>query len=664
MDFRDKTQQELIRELEVVKAENLTLKETLADTSKIFKQSENLLRICEGNLASLLESTGYSIWSVDKDFKILTLNQLFKREFAKSFGVELKKGDRITDFVSEQEGAKWSRRYKTVLTGSSLTELEEYGLEDGKCFFEVTLNPIWNNGEASGILVVSSNITEQKRAENKIRHSEEKYRNLVETASDSIFSLSEHGLFLDVNHFGSKMLGLSKKEMIGKPISFVDPNFSVEEFLEFWKPIPYYEQRIFETTHRMFNGTLIPVEVSAQKYLVNGKTFYYGIARNITERKLAEAALHEREKKHQAIIHTAMDGFWLLNMQGQLIEVNDTYSRMSGYAAEELLSMHISDLDACEEDHDALMHIQKVLTLGQDRFESKHRRKDGSVFDVEVSVQYIPFDKGQMVSFLQDITERKKAEQELIVAKERAEESDRLKSAFLANMSHEIRTPMNGILGFTELLKEPNLRGDKQQEYIRIIQKSGARMLNIINDIVHISKIEAGQMEVCNVESNINEQMEFIYTFFKPEVESKNITFSFTNSLSDQESIIVTDREKVYAILTNLIKNAIKYTCSGSIECGYDLKPVKGKSSRSGAYAELEFFVKDTGIGIPKDRQEAVFERFVQADISDKMALQGAGLGLAISRAYAEMLGGKIWVESEEGKGSTFYFTIPYKTQS
>ncbi|MFZ4464481.1 MAG: ATP-binding protein [Bacteroidales bacterium] len=238
---------------------------------------------------------------------------------------------------------------------------------------------------------------------------------------------------------------------------------------------------------------------------------------------------------------------------------------------------------------------------------------------------------------------------ELQIAKERAEESDRLKSAFLANMSHEIRTPMNGILGFAELLKEPGLTGDQQQEYIRIIETSGARMLNIINDIVSISKIESGTLEVSNIESNINHQMEYIYDFFKPEAEAKGLKLSFINSLPAKNAIIRTDREKVFAILTNLVKNAIKYTLKGSIEFGYLKKD-----------DFLEFYVKDTGMGVPKHRQEAIFERFVQADIEDKMALQGAGLGLAITKSYVEMLGGKIWVESEEGLGSTFYFTLPH----
>jgi signal transduction histidine kinase len=250
---------------------------------------------------------------------------------------------------------------------------------------------------------------------------------------------------------------------------------------------------------------------------------------------------------------------------------------------------------------------------------------------------------------------------QLIIAINKAEESDRLKSAFLANMSHEIRTPMNGILGFAGLLKEPNLTGEKQQKYIQIIEKGGARMLNIINDIVSISKIESGQVEITLKETNINKQIEYIYTFFKPEVEKKGMLFSFRNSLPSKEAIINTDREKVYAILTNLVKNAIKYSEKGSIEFGYNLK----KGSK---LTELEFYVKDTGIGIPLGRQEAIFERFVQADIEDKMAQQGAGLGLSISKAYVEMFGGKIWVESEEENltagrtgGSTFYFTLPYQ---
>ena len=243
---------------------------------------------------------------------------------------------------------------------------------------------------------------------------------------------------------------------------------------------------------------------------------------------------------------------------------------------------------------------------------------------------------------------------ELVQAKELAEQSDKLKTAFLANMSHEIRTPMNGILGFAQLLENPGLAGEQQQEYIEIIKLSGNRMLNIINDIVDISKIEAGLMEVHITETDINEQTSFIYTFFKYQAKDKGLSFAFNNGFVSNRAIIKTDSEKLYAILTNLVKNAIKFTDEGSIEFGYKL--IENQQHAP----QIEFYVKDTGIGIPADRLKAIFDRFVQADISDIRAHQGAGLGLSISKAYIEMLGGKIRVESQEGAGSIFYFTLPY----
>jgi signal transduction histidine kinase/ActR/RegA family two-component response regulator len=250
--------------------------------------------------------------------------------------------------------------------------------------------------------------------------------------------------------------------------------------------------------------------------------------------------------------------------------------------------------------------------------------------------------------------------EELLIAKEKVEENNRLKSAFLANMSHEIRTPMNGILGFSELLKEPGLSGENQTEFIEIIQKSGARMLNIINDLMDISKIESGQMEVSVSEVNINDQIEYIYNFFKPEAEQKDLKINLQKSLSDNRALINTDNGKLIAILSNIVKNAIKFTDTGIIEIGYDVADVHGMEFLKRTGSVLRFYVKDTGIGIPADRQLAIFDRFVQADISDVRAFQGAGLGLSISKAYVEMLGGTIWLESTEGEGSTFYFTIPY----
>lgn len=232
-------------------------------------------------------------------------------------------------------------------------------------------------------------------------------------------------------------------------------------------------------------------------------------------------------------------------------------------------------------------------------------------------------------------------------SKEKAEISDRLKSAFLANMSHEIRTPMNGILGFADLLKNPELPAEKQQQYIQIIEKSGLRMLNLINDIIEISKIETGVIHLHKEQVRISEVLDYVYTFFKPEIDEKGLQFK--TSITIQEGLIIkTDRDKLLSVLINLLKNAVKFTQVGFIELGCH---VEGN--------HLLCYVKDTGTGIPEDKQAAIFERFIQADPEDKMARQGAGLGLAISKAYIEKLGGKIGVQSEEGKGSEFYFTLP-----
>ena len=248
------------------------------------------------------------------------------------------------------------------------------------------------------------------------------------------------------------------------------------------------------------------------------------------------------------------------------------------------------------------------------------------------------------VLFEDYFNQRKTLEQ----AKLRAEESDKLKSAFLSNIAHEIRTPMHGILGFAEMLKTASLSNEQMREYIAIIEKSSARMLNTITDLIEISRIESGQTEINLSLLDVDGQLESIYAIFKPEADKKGIQLSLKN-ITDTEGLhIRTDREKLDTILTQMLKNAIKYTKKGCIEICYMQK---------GDF--IEYSVKDTGIGIEKDKQHSIFGRFTQADNSLSKIYEGSGIGLSISKAYVEMLGGTIWVESEPGIGSTFYFTIP-----
>lgn len=236
-------------------------------------------------------------------------------------------------------------------------------------------------------------------------------------------------------------------------------------------------------------------------------------------------------------------------------------------------------------------------------------------------------------------------------AKHKAEESDKLKSAFLSNIAHEIRTPMHGILGFADMLKTTSLSGEQLQEYIKIIEKSSGRMLNTITDLIDISKIESGQTELTLSSVDINGLLDSMYALFKPQADKKGIGF-MCNSSAEMDGIHVrTDREKLDTIFNQLLKNALKYTPKGYIEFGNEHKD-----------EFIEFYIKDTGIGIEKDKQQSVFDRFTQADNSLSKNYEGAGLGLSITKAYVEMIGGAIWVESDPGNGSVFYFTIPYKT--
>jgi len=378
---------------------------------------------------------------------------------------------------------------------------------------------------------------------------------------------------------------------------------------------------------------------------------------DITGRKRAEEEIlvlaHSLKSVNECVSIT--------DFENKIIFLNESFLKTYGYTEDELRGKTIEIVGSKKNAPGIINEVYQATLQGGWQGELINTKKDRSEFPIFLSTTVIK-DKSDkplgLIGVASDITERRNKEKELIQAKDKAEESDRLKSAFLANMSHEIRTPMNGILGFAELLKEPKLTGEEQQKYIHIIEKSGERMLNIINDIINISKVEAGQMEISFTETNINEQIEDIYTFFQPEIEKKGVQFSFKNSLPSKRSIIKTDREKIYAILTNLVKNAIKFTKTGSIEFGYRLVET------SNSVSLLEFFVKDTGTGIPAEKKEIIFERFRQGNDLLNKGYEGSGLGLTISKAYVEMLGGKIWVESEEGLGSVFYFTVPYHTKT
>ena len=368
----------------------------------------------------------------------------------------------------------------------------------------------------------------------------------------------------------------------------------------------------------------------------------------IEKRKQTELVLRESEEKFRSIMENSADAIFITNQQGKYLYTNKAVTALLGYTSDEMKSKTIADVSPPDKIEAYFKFFNKILYEGRGFIEIELVKKDGEILLTDLNAVILP--DGSIYGSCRDITGRKFAEYELIMAKEKAEESDRLKSAFLTNMSHEIRTPMNGILGFAELLKEPDLSVSEQQEYIHNMHLSGERMLNTINSIVIISKIDSGLVDINIKEVNLNDKIEFIYKLFKPEVEIKGLNFLFSTGLPPGEAIIKTDYEKVSTILTNLLSNAIKFTVAGSIEFGFEKK---------GEY--LEFFVKDTGAGIPYTRQKLIFDIFRQGSESLNRGYEGSGLGLSISKSYVEMLCGRIWVNSEEGKGSAFYFTIPFK---
>jgi signal transduction histidine kinase len=274
---------------------------------------------------------------------------------------------------------------------------------------------------------------------------------------------------------------------------------------------------------------------------------------------------------------------------------------------------------------------------------------DGRVFDRYSKPQKISGKTVGRVWSFRDITERKKAEAELIAAKEKAEESDRLKTAFLHNVSHEIRTPMNAILGFSALLNEPGISEDDRKQFTDVIFQSGNQLLSIINDIVDLASIESGQMKVSIKQMNLNTTLRRLSEQFSYREKSQKITLSLETPLPQKEAEILTDGTKLVQIISNLINNAFKFTKKGRITFGYSIRD-----------NYIELFVKDTGIGIPFKHHEKIFDRFYQVDSAVSRQFGGTGLGLSICKAYVELLGGRIWLESSPGKGTEFYFTIPH----
>ena len=343
----------------------------------------------------------------------------------------------------------------------------------------------------------------------------------------------------------------------------------------------------------------------------------------------------------------------ITNIAGTIEYVNPKFTEITGYTTDEVIGQNPRILKSGEHSKAFYQKLWDTVLSGKEwKGEFHNKKKNGELFWESALISPIYNDSGEITHLLavkEDITEKKKILSELIRAKEKAEESDRLKTAFLQNMSHEIRTPLNGILGFADLLAYENISADQTRTYAHYILSSGNRLLKLINNILDISRIESGSFSLQTNPFMVNNLIKEAWQLFKLQADKNKIRFTYHLSLEDKESIIVSDETRVNQIIVNLLSNAFKFTPTGSIDFGYKVQE-----------KTLLFWVKDTGKGIAPEHQKRIFERFYQADMSISRDYEGAGLGLSISKGLVELLGGKMWLESQVGAGTTFYFTLPY----
>jgi two-component system, sensor histidine kinase and response regulator len=383
-----------------------------------------------------------------------------------------------------------------------------------------------------------------------------------------------------------------------------------------------------------------------------------GLQKDISEIRKAVENLNTERDLLQALMDNFPHTIYFKDEQSRFTRINKAQAALLGLESPDD-AIGKTDFDFFTRHHaqEAFKDEQKIMTTGEQLIGKVERIRNGQGKFRWVSATKIPIrNYGGTISGLVgisiDVTEKYLAEQKLREARKRAIESDKLKSAFLANMSHEIRTPMNGIIGFSNLLKMNNVERDQQLEYLGFIEKCGNSLLNLIDDIIDISKIEAGQLVVRPVDTCINEILrELFVTFDKNRLAENKRDVELRLVIPENTPLWTkTDAYRFKQVLSNLINNAIKFTEKGFIEFGYG---IQGK--------EVIFHVKDTGVGIPHDKFKLVFDRFGQVIENEKLNRKGTGLGLAISINIVKLLGGRMWLESEVGVGSTFYFSIPLK---
>lgn len=530
-------------------------------------------------------------------------------------------------------------------------ELEIVTAKGNKRWIRTIGNAAFNNGKCERLYGTFQDIDDKKKAEEKIRQASENWNITFNAISDGIALLNIDQQVIQSNQpfrdfiekTGGDLLSMDCFPLVrGSEIQVEDCPFLR------MKKSKKREKMEIQLNDRFYEILVDPI--FDDKGNITGAVH---INSDITDRKKVEEALLESELQYRRLADSGTALIWTVDSNMKCNYVNEPMLRFTGSTLDVdqnndwMSRIHPDDFDYCIERFNDDFEKRQPFEL-EYRLKNAHDEYrwviDMGTPNYNIGGEFIGY-----IGYCFDITDRKKMEFELYAAKEKAVESERLKSAFLANMSHEIRTPMNGIVGFVELLQSPEISAEQHQLYVNIVKQSSERLLNTINDIIEISRIEAEQSPIHYSEVNMNKVMNYLHEFFMPEASAKHLSFSMVNSFGNENFTIITDENKLVSILTNLLKNSIKFTNSGFIEFGNQLQN-----------DVLSFYVKDSGIGIPGDKLNVIFDRFVQADLAITRPYEGSGLGLSIAKAYVEMLGGKIEVESEMDKGTTIRFTINF----
>ncbi|MFO8022392.1 MAG: PAS domain S-box protein [Perlabentimonas sp.] len=545
-----------------------------------------------------------------------------------------------------------------------------------------------NNNELIGLEGIVFDVTKRKETEDALRASEKRFRLILENMPILLNAFDENGNIIVWNKACEEATGYSADEIIGNPDAFkmLYPNKDYREHVWNASLDPGNKVNVYDLVTK--NGDVRTISWFDTYHHVSIPGWStWGIGLDVTEQMKALEALSDSEAKFRMLVDNAFDGIYL--MRNRRYEyVNQRFVEITGYTFEELTSDDF-DFNMLLTDKSRDMVEQRYSDREKGRhiphqYELQIKSKQGIVREVEVSTASVSKNQDVLVlGIMRDITERKRTQKlikeneaklkkqneeylelnqeltetnnrikqinrELREANQRAEEHDKLKSAFLANMSHEVRTPMNGILGFSQLLLDGAIDDAEREEFVGVIQNCGNQLLAIINDLIDISKIEANQITLNPSPVNLNELLNEQLLLFKPKAEDNNLQFEIESNLDPTTSAIMVDGARLRQVISNLIGNAIKFTREGEV--------------RFGCYRNqnvVEFYVKDTGVGIPADKQKYIFERFRQVETELARQTSGTGLGLAISKALVSKMGGEIWVESQSGEGSTFHFTIP-----